>query len=95
MLWSNLVGEERHNLNEVLLSDVEQNFEKATYKYRYYAAEEEDDGEENEEEEKRNDIPNSEFLSEPKGRKADFNDKEDDEMKNEGKPSKDNKKTEL
>ena len=92
--WSNLVGEERNNLKEVLLSDVEENFEKATYKYRYYAAEEEDNEEEDEKGEKRNDIPNSDFLSEPKGMKADFNDKEDDE-KNEEQSSKENKKIEL
>lgn len=93
--WSNLVGEERRNLKEVLLSDVEENFEKATYKYRYYAAEEEDDNEENEEGENRNDIPNSDFLSEPKGKKADFSNKEDDEEQNEEKASKENRKIEL
>ena len=81
--WSNLVGgegkeQEHRDVKEVLLSKVEANFEKATFKYRYYAAEEEDNEEENEEEgENRNEIPNSDYLSEPKGKKADFHDKED------------------
>ena len=81
--WSNLVSdiEGRQNLKEVLLADVEKNFEKATFNYRYFASEAEEEVEGNVDSdghENRNKIPNSDYLSEPKGKKADFRDSEEE-----------------
>ncbi|XP_066916064.1 uncharacterized protein [Clytia hemisphaerica] len=88
--WSKLVGLDSMK-DEVVLSEIVDNLPNATFNYAFYGMEEEG-SDDSEEYENRNDIPRSDFVSEPRGAMPDFNQNEGEEKKQK---MKSNLKTEL